>query len=104
MKTKEENKSYASIHFHGQFRPIHSESDSVENAVTQLLVKLKCEKMKSKLKEIHRDFKQSRKAGIGIVSVSSSHGSISVSLADYPRDNWLDSLTIEFPNHPLIQY
>ncbi len=104
MQTIEQNKSYASIQFHGKFRPIHSESDSVDGAVKNLLGKLKCEEMKSKLKEVHRDFKQSRKAGIGIVSVSSSHGYVSVSLADYPRDNWLDSLTVEFPSHPLIEY
>lgn len=96
--------SFASIAFKGQFKPIHSEAEMIKDAVSNLLNRLDCDELKSKLKELEKDFTRQRESGLGIVKASSEHGYVAITIADYPRDNWLDSLTDSMPENPLVNY
>jgi hypothetical protein len=104
MTTKSDKPSHASLHFKGQYRPLHSEADSVSEAVGELLKKVKCDEIKKTLHDLLADFNRSRKAGIGICSASSQHGYTCVTISDYPRDRWLDELTDQMPRNPLLSY
>jgi hypothetical protein len=97
-------KSYASIEFKGQFRPIHSEAGTIEEAVLNLVKRLTCDDLKARLKELKKDFTRQKESGLGIVRASSEGNHVAITIADYPRNNWLDSLTDSMPNHPLVNY
>lgn len=104
MTTKSDKPSHASLHFKGQYRPLHSEADTVDQAVGELLGKVKCDEIAKTLRDLLADFNRSRKAGIGICSASSQHGYTCVTISDYPRDRWLDELTDQMPCNPLLSY
>jgi hypothetical protein len=104
MTTKSDKPSHASLHFKGQYRPLHSEADTVDQAVSELLGKVKCDEIAKTLRDLLADFNRSRKAGIGISSASSQHGYTCVTISDYPRDRWLDELTDQMPCNPLLSY
>lgn len=97
-------KSFASIAFKGKFKPIHSEAETVEKAVSNLVYRLACEDLKARLKDLKKDFIRQRESGLGIVKASSECGCVAITIADYPRDNWLDSLTDSMPENPLVTY
>jgi hypothetical protein len=97
-------KTHATISFSGKYRPLHVEADTLANAVQDAFNRISDPAVKSTLKTLHKDFTRQSKAGIGIVSACSEHGGISVRIADYPRDKWLDSLTDSMPENPLISY
>jgi len=80
------------------------EADTLANAVQDASNRISDPAIKSTLKALHKDMQRQRKAGISIVSACSEHGGISVRIADYPRDKWLDSLTDSMPENPLISY
>jgi hypothetical protein len=104
MTTKSDKPSHASLHFKGLYRPLHSEADTVDQAVSELLKKVKCDEIEKTLRDLLADFNRSRKAGIGICSASSQHGYTCVTISDYPRDRWLDELTDQMPCNPLLSY
>ena len=97
-------KTHVSIAFCGSFRPLHIESETIDEAVNEAARRISCPAIKGRLQTLHKDFTRQRGAGIGIVSACSEHGTVSVRIADYPRDKWLDSLTNEMPSNPLISY
>ena len=97
-------KTHVTIAFCGNFRPLHVESETIAEAVKSAAKRISCPAIGKTLKTLHKDMERQRKAGIGIVSACSEHGTISVRIADYPRDNWLDSLTDSMPPNPLISY
>ena len=97
-------KSYASIAFKGQFKPIHSEAETIEKAVSNLVCRLACDDLKTRLKDLKKDLTRQRKSGLGIVEASSDDSYVAITIADYPRNNWLDSLTDSMPEHPLVTY
>ena len=97
-------KTHVTIAFCGNFRPLHVESETIADAVKDALKRIACPAIGKTLKTLHKDMERQRKAGIGIVSACSEHGAVSVRIADYHRDNWLDSLTNEMPLNPLISY
>jgi hypothetical protein len=97
-------RTHVSIAFCGNFRPLNVESETIEEAVKEATRRISCPDIKKMLKTLHKDFTGQREAGIGIVSACSEHGTVSVRIADYSRDTWLDSLTIEMPENPLLTY
>jgi len=97
-------KTHVSIAFCGNFRPLHVESGTIEEAVKEAARRVSCPAIKRTLKTLLKDFTRQREAGIGIVSACIEHGTVSVRIADYSRDNWLDSLTNEMQENPLLTY
>jgi hypothetical protein len=97
-------KSHVSIAFYGNSRPLHVEFETLGGAVKAAAKQVTCPDIKMALKKLHRDFERQRKGGIGIVSACHETGRFSVRIADGKRDNWLDSLTNEMPENPLITY
>lgn len=97
-------KSHVSIAFYGTFRPLHIESETLDEAVKAAAQRIECPDIKAALKELHKDLVRQRKGGIGIVSACHEAGRFSVRIADGKRDNWLDSLTNEMTMNPLITY
>jgi len=97
-------KAHVTIAFCGKFRPLHVEAETIGEAVKEAARRISCPAIGKTLKTLHGDFTRQREAGIGIVSACSEHGSVSVRIADYPRDNWLDSITDSMPSNPLISY
>ncbi len=102
--TTTETLFHLSIAFYGKFRPLHIESDSLQNALESALVKISCDDLKSAVSDICNDYTRQRKAGIGIVSACKENGRLSVRIAEGKRDKWLDSLTAQMPENPLINY
>jgi hypothetical protein len=97
-------KTHVTIAFSGKFRPLHVEAETIEEAVKEATRRVSCPAIKMTLKTLHKDFTRQREAGISIVSACSEHGTVSVRIADYSRDNWLDSLASEMPENPLLTY
>jgi hypothetical protein len=95
---------HLSVAFYGTFRPLHIESETLGGAVKAAAKQVTCSDIKAALKKSHRDFERQRKGGIGIVSACRETGRFSVTIAEGKRDNWLDSLTNEMPENPLITY
>jgi hypothetical protein len=105
MKTENKMKNYhLSIAFYGTFRPLHIESETLGDAVKTAAKQVTCPDIKMALEELYRDFDRQRKGGIGIVSACHETGRFSVRIAEGKRDNWLDSITNEMPENPLITY
>jgi hypothetical protein len=102
--TATEAKINISVAFYGAFRPLHVEADCMKNALALALGKISCENLKSEVKDICRDYTRQRKAGIGIVSACKDNGRFSVRVSEGKRDTWLDSLTVQMPLHPAIDY
>lgn len=97
-------KTHVTIAFCGNFRPLYVEAETIEEAVKEAARRISCPAIGKTLQTLHRDFTRQREAGIGIVSACSEHGGVSVRIADYSRDNWLDSITDSMPSNPLISY
>lgn len=97
-------KTHITIAFCGNFRPLHIEAETIAEAVKIAAKRISCPSIGKTLKTLHKDMDRQRKAGIGIVSACSDHGKLSIRIADYPRDKWLDSLTNEMPENPSISY
>ena len=97
-------KTHVSIAFYGTFRPLHIEAETLGDAVKTAAKRIACPKIRSSLKKLHRDIVRQRNGGIGIVSACHEAGRFSVRIADGKRDNWLDSLTEEMTQNPLITY
>jgi hypothetical protein len=97
-------KTHVSIAFCGNFRPLHVEAETIGEAVKEATRRISCHAIKRTLQTLHEDFTRQREAGISIVSACSEHGTVSVRIADYSRDNWLDSLTNEMLENPLLTY
>lgn len=97
-------KTHVTIAFCGNFRPLHIEAWTIAEAVKEAARRISCPAIGKTLQTLQKDFTRQREAGIGIVSACSEHGAVSVRIADYPRDNWLDSITNEMPLNPLISY
>jgi len=91
--------AHISVAFMGEFRPIHAEAETLEAAVSAIKERVTGQPLEM-LADLWRDFTRQRKAGISIVSASSEHGRVSVSIRDYKRDTWLDSITENFPVSP----
>ncbi len=102
--TATETPFHLSLAFYGKFRPLHIESDSLQNALKSALAKISCDDLKSAVEDICNDYTRQRKAGIGIVSACKENGRLSVRIAEGKRDTWLDSLTGQMPENPLIDY
>lgn len=97
-------KTHVTIAFCGNFRPLHVEAETIVEAVKEAARRISCPAIGKTLQTLHKDFTGQMEAGIGIVSACSERGTVSVRIADYSRDNWLDSLTNEMPLNPLISY
>lgn len=97
-------KAHVTIAFRGSFRPLYVEAGTIAEAVKEASRRISCPAIGDTLKTLYKDMERQRKAGIGIVSACSEHGTISVRIADYARDKWLDSFTNEMPLNPLISY
>lgn len=91
--------SHVSIAFSGDFRPIHCEAETIEQAVADMEQRITGEPLET-LKSLWRDFSRQRKAGISIESASSQHGGTSVAIRNYKRYRFLDSLTESLPVSP----
>jgi hypothetical protein len=97
-------KTHVTIAFCGNFRPLYIEAETIGEAVKEAARRISCPAIGNTLQTLHRDFTRQREAGIGIVSACSEHGPVSVRIADYSRDKWLDSFTNDIPLNPLISY
>jgi hypothetical protein len=97
-------KTHVTIAFCGNFRPLHIESETIAEAVKEAVRRVSCPAISKTLQTLHSDFTRQRKAGIGLVSACSEHGTVSVRIAEYPRDTWLDQITESMPENPLITY
>jgi hypothetical protein len=97
-------RTHVTIAFSGKFRPLHIESETLQDAVKQACKRVSCPDITKALKELHRDFTRQRDAGISLVSACSEHGGLSVRIADGARDTWLDSITDSMPENPLLSY
>jgi len=97
-------KTHLSIAFYGAFRPLHIEAETLGDAVKTAAKQVTCPDIKTAVKNLHKDFERQREGGIGIVSACHETGRFSVRIADGKRDNWLDSITNEMPENPLITY
>ena len=97
-------KTHVSIAFYGTFRPLHIEAETIGDAVKEAARRISCPAISKTLQTLHKDFTWQREAGIGIVSACSEHGTVSVRIAEYPRDKWLDSITVSMPENPLLTY
>ena len=97
-------KTHVTIAFCGNFRPLYVEAETIGEAVNEAARRISCPVIGKTLQTLHKDFTRQREAGIGIVSACSEHGTVSVRIADYPRDNWLDSFTNDMTLNPLISY
>jgi len=97
-------KTHVTVAFGGNFRPLHVESETIGEAVKEAARRISCPAIGKTLKTLHKDFTRQREAGIGIVSACSEHGTVSVRVAEYPRDKWLDSITDSMQENPLLTY
>jgi len=97
-------KTHVTIAFCGNFRPLYVEAETIGEAVKEAARRISCPAISKTLQTLHKDFTRQREAGIGLVSACSEYGAVSVRIADYSRDNWLDSITDSMPSNPLISY
>lgn len=88
--------AHVTIAFHGDFRPIHAEAETLEQAVAAMRERVTGKPLET-LETLWKDFKQMRNAGISIESTSSQHGGTSIAIRDFPRDKWLDKITASLP-------
>lgn len=98
------SKAHATVYFNGEFRPLHVESDCMENAIQSIKKRAKCPEIRDTIAKLSRDIKRQQKAGIGIAAASRNSTGHGVHVASYPRDPWLDSMTDSMPQHPSISY
>jgi hypothetical protein len=86
-------KTHISIAFYGTSKPIHSEAETLEQAYDAIRHRVHCSEIRQQLQRLWKDYQRQRKAGISIASACSQVGGVAVTIADRPRDPWLDSLT-----------
>jgi hypothetical protein len=91
--------NHITIAFYGQFRPVHAEGENLDDCLGIMRDKLHGAPLDI-LEKLYRDFRRQRKAGINVVSACHEAGGIAVSIREYPRDSWLDSLTDKMPVSP----
>jgi len=95
---------HLSIAFYGNYKPLHLPSADIETLRRYIRAKVNDQSIIERALKLISDFTQQRKAGIGIVSACHEGNGFSVSIREGIRDNWLDSLTDEFEEHPQIDY
>jgi hypothetical protein len=97
-------KTHISIAFYGTARPIHQEAETLADAYAAIRRRVRCSEIKTQLQRLWRDYQRQRKAGISITSACSQVGGVAVTIADRPRDPWLDSLTDTMPETDRVIY
>jgi hypothetical protein len=100
MKTQ----SHISIVFFGEYRPIAVESADVKLARKEIISRVSCPDVLSLLDNVWQSFRREKRRGMPTVSMERSEGLVSVKIAEYQRDTFLDPITAEFPHHPGIEY
>jgi len=97
-------KTHISIAFLGEFRPLHVEAEDLKAARKQFLSRCQSPEILERFHSVWKSFQNDRRAGVGIESACSSCCRMALTIADYPRDPWLDSLTESMPPHPQLTY
>jgi hypothetical protein len=97
-------KTHISIAFYGTAKPIHQEAETLEQAYEAMRHRIHCPEIKTQLQSLWKDYQRQQQAGIGIASACSQLGGVAVTIADYPRDPWLDSLTQTMPETERVTY
>lgn len=95
---------HLSIAFYGKYKPLHLPSCDIETLSRYLRKKVASDAIIERSIKLIKDFTRQRKAGISIVSACHEGNGFSVTIREGIRDNWLDSLTDEFPEHQEIDY
>ena len=95
---------HLSIAFYGNYKPLHLPTSDIETLKRYLREKVANEAIIERSIKLIKDFTKQKEAGISLVSACHEGNGLNVSIREGIRDNWLDSLTDEFPEHPEIDY
>jgi hypothetical protein len=97
-------KTHISIAFYGTAKPIHAEAETLEQAYEAMRHRIHCPDIRQQLQGLWTDYQRQQQAGISIASACSQVGGVAVTIADRPRDPWLDSLTDTMPETDRVSY
>lgn len=96
--------TYISVAFLGEYRPLHIEAEDLKQARKEFLSRCHSPEILERFQSVWKSFQADKRAGISIESACSSCCRLSVTIAEHPRDHWLDSVTASMPPHPRLSY